>query len=107
MKRFGQVIGIKPEKLEEYKKLHADAWPGVLKMIKDSNIRNYSIYQKDNFLFAYLEYVGSDFEADMAKMAADETTQKWWKLCDPCQQPLDTKKENEWWANMQEVFHCD
>ncbi|MFC1675626.1 L-rhamnose mutarotase [Planctomycetota bacterium] len=107
MKRFGQVIGIKPEKLEEYKKLHAEVWPDVLKLIKNCNMRNYTIFQKDNFLFAYFEYVGNDFEADMAKMDADETTKKWWAKCSPCQVPLETKKENEWWANMQEVFHCD
>ncbi len=107
MKRFGQVIKLRPEKYEEYKKLHAAVWPGVLEMIKKCNINNYSIYFKDGFLFAYFEYTGSDFKADMAKMAADPTTQEWWKHCDPCQQPLDTRAENEWWANMEELFHQD
>ncbi len=107
MKRFGQVIGIKPEKLEEYKKLHAELWPDVLEMIKNCNMRNYTIFQKDDMLFAYFEYIGNDFEADMAKMANDQTTKKWWALCSPCQVPLETRAENEWWANMQELFHCD
>ena len=44
MKRYGMVIGLRPEKAEEYKRLHAAAWPGVLKMIEECNIRNYSIY---------------------------------------------------------------
>ena len=60
MKRYGQVIGVNPEKLEEYKKLHAAAWPGVLKMIKECNIQNYSIYYKDGLLFSYYEYIGED-----------------------------------------------
>ena len=107
MKRYGMVIRVRPEKLEEYKKLHAAAWPAVLKMIRQCNIRNYSIYHKDGWLFGYFEYVGDDFKADMAKMAADETTQKWWKLTDACQEPLKTRAEGEWWANMEEVFHCD
>ncbi|MBR0334891.1 MAG: L-rhamnose mutarotase [Bacteroidales bacterium] len=105
MKRYGQVIAVKPEKLEEYKRLHANAWPGVLKMISDCNIQNYSIYYKDGLLFSYYEYVGNDYEADMAKMAADEETQRWWDVCKPCQQPLDTRAEGEWWADMEEVFH--
>ena len=46
------VIGVKPEKIEEYKKLHAETWPDVLKMITQCNIRNYSIYLKDNQLFS-------------------------------------------------------
>lgn len=107
MKRYGSVIGIRPEKLEEYKRLHAAVWPDVLKMIKDCNIRNYSIYFKDGYLFSYFEYVGNDFDGDMAKMAADETTQKWWAVCKPCQDALPTRKPGEWWADMEEVFHCD
>ena len=44
MKRYGSVIGLKPEQIEEYKKLHAAVWPDVLKMIRQCHIRNYSIY---------------------------------------------------------------
>jgi L-rhamnose mutarotase len=110
--RYGNVIGVKPEKIEEYKRLHADVWPGVLKMIKQCNIRNYSIYlgeleKGQYYLFSYFEYTGDDFDADMAKMAADPTTQRWWSVCEPCQSPIPTRKEGEWWANMEEVFHCD
>jgi L-rhamnose mutarotase len=107
MKRYGMVIGVRPEKLEEYERLHAATWPGVLKMIAECNIRNYSIYHKDGLLFSYFEYHGADFAADMAKMAADPTTQQWWAVCEPCQVPLETRAKGEWWANMEEVFHCD
>jgi L-rhamnose mutarotase len=107
MQRYGSVIKLKPEKLEEYKELHANVWPEVLKMIRECNIRNYSIYFKDGFLFSYFEYYGEDFAADMQKMAADSTTQKWWKLTDPCQEPLETRKPGEWWASMEEFFHAD
>jgi len=105
MKRYGMVIKVRPEKLEEYKRLHAAVWPAVLKMISACHIRNYSIYYKDGFLFSYFEYYGADFQADMAAMAADPTTQKWWSHCIPCQEPLATRAEGEWWANMEEVFH--
>jgi len=112
MQRYGSVIGLKPEKIEEYKRLHADVWLDVLKMIKQCNIRNYSIYlgELENnkyYLFSYFEYTGDDFKSDMAKMAADPTTQKWWTFCEPCQSPIPTRKEGEWWANMEEVFHYE
>ncbi|MCX6910215.1 MAG: L-rhamnose mutarotase [Verrucomicrobia bacterium] len=112
MKRFGWVIGLRPEKVEEYKRLHAAAWPDVLKMIKACNIRNYSIYFRrlddgKPYLFSYLEYTGSDFAADMAKMAADPVTQRWWSFCKPCQAPLASRAEGEWWSDMEEVFHAD
>lgn len=108
--RFGSVIGLKADKLDEYKKLHANAWPEVLKKIEECNIRNYSIYlhQLDDgqyYLFSYFEYTGDDFKADMAKMAADPMTQKWWKETDPCQFAVKHRKEGEWWASMEEVFH--
>ena len=107
MQRYGSLIKLRPEKLEEYKDLHANAWPEVLKMIRECNIRNYSIYYKDGFLFSYFEYTGDDYEADMKKMAADPNTQTWWKLTDPCQEPLETRKPGEWWASMEEFFHAD
>jgi len=107
LKRYGMVIKVKPEKLEEYKKLHQNVWPGVLKTIKECNIRNYSIFYKDGYLFSYFEYVGDNYEEDMKKMAQDPVTQEWWKLCKPCQEPLETRKEGEWWAEMEEVFHVD
>jgi L-rhamnose mutarotase len=89
MKRYGMTIGLDPTKAEEYKKLHAAVWPDVLRMIHDCNIRNYSIFlrQPENVMFSYFEYHGADFATDMARMAADRTTQAWWKICGPCQRP--------------------
>lgn len=107
MQRYGSVIKLRPEKLQEYKQLHANVWPEVLKMITDCNIRNYSIYYKDGYLFSYFEYTGSDYVADMEKMAADPITQKWWELTEPCQEGLESRAEGEWWAAMEEFFHLD
>jgi L-rhamnose mutarotase len=112
MKRYGTVIGLRAEKIEEYKRLHAAVWPDVLKMIHECHIRNYSIYLRrlddgQHYLFSYFEYTGIDFAADMAKMATDPTTQKWWAVCMPWQKPLEDRASGEWWANMEEVFHFD
>jgi len=107
VKRYGSVIKVVPEKLEEYKRLHAAAWPGVLEMIKKCNIRNYSIYYKDGYLFSYYEYIGDDFNADMAKMSADPETQRWWSVTTPCLQPLETVAPGEVWAVMEEIFHTE
>ena len=105
--RVGQLIGIKPDRLQEYVAYHADVWPEVLDTIRVCNIRNYTIFHKDGRLFAYFEYVGDDLAADMVKMAADPKTQEWWAIMMPMQKPLDTRAEGEWWADMEEVFHVD
>ena len=107
MKRYGMLIKLRPEHLEEYKTYHAAVWSGVLDKIRDCNIRNYSIFLKDEFLFGYFEYHGNDYQADQAKMAADRMTQKWWAIMEPMQEPLSSRKPGEWWAEMEEVFHLD
>jgi L-fuconate dehydratase len=105
--RYGQVIGLKLGEVEAYEHLHAAVWPEVLAMIRACNMRNYSIFRWGAQLFAYFEYVGQDFAADMAKMAADPITREWWKLTDSLQEPLPERADGEWWATMQEVFHTD
>lgn len=107
MKRFGMVIGLKPECEQRYRECHAAVWPHVLDVIRQCNIRNYSIFLKDGMLYSYFEYHGVDFEADMAKMAADRSTQEWWSIMKPMQNPLPTRSEGEWWAGIDAVFHLD
>ncbi len=111
-RRYGSVIGLRPEKMEEYKKLHAAVWPEVARALREANIRNYSIFLRklpdgNYYLFSYLEYVGKDFKGDMARMAAKANVKKWWKVTDPCQKPLEDRRKGEWWASMEEVFHQD
>jgi L-rhamnose mutarotase len=107
MKRYGQVLRVRPERFEEYREYHARVWPEVLATIHACNIRNYSIYHFDGFLFAYYEYVGNDHAADMARMAADPKTQEWWAIMMPMQDPLPNRAAGEWWTGMQEVFHTE
>jgi broad specificity phosphatase PhoE/L-rhamnose mutarotase len=106
-KRYGQVLKLRPEHLDEYVRHHAQVWPEILAQIRRSNIRNYSIYLRDGILFAYFEYVGTDFDADMRAMAADASTQRWWALMEPMQEKWPTATSGEWWSNMTEVFHLD
>lgn len=107
IKRIGQVIGIKPEEIEEYERLHAQAWPSIIKIIKQANISNYSIFRYENLLFAYLEYTGSDYEADMARLAAEPEMQRWWKITDQMQWQVPEAKVGEWWHAIHENFHVD
>ncbi|KAA0969400.1 L-rhamnose mutarotase [Aureimonas fodinaquatilis] len=109
MQRMAMVIGLVPEKVEEYKRLHSAVWPQVLARLSASNIRNYSIFlrEPENLLFGYWEYHGSDYAADMAAIAADPETQRWWTFCEPCQAPLATRAPDEHWAMLEPVFHMD
>jgi L-rhamnose mutarotase len=105
LQRRAQVIRLRPECAEEYLRLHRAVWPEVLATISGCNIRNYSIYLHGDLLISYFEYVGTDYAADMARMAADPATQRWWKLTDPCQEQTPDAAPGEWWTVLPEVFH--
>jgi L-rhamnose mutarotase len=107
MIRLASVIGIDPGKVDEYERLHAAVWPGVIDRLRRSNMTNYSIFRMGDLLFSYLEYTGSDLAADEAAIAADPVTQEWWAVCKPMQRPLPERAEGEWWMPIQEVFHLD
>ncbi len=107
MRRIASVIGLPADGAAEYERLHADVWPAVLAQIENSHIRNYSIYRYGDLLFSYFEYAGEDYAGDMASMAADPATQRWWQLCTPLQRRVSEAADNEWWHELPEVFHTD
>ena len=107
MRRFGQILGIRPDRVGEYKRFHARIWPEIESAIRAHHIRNYSIFLWEDKLFAYYEYVGQDYEADMRGIAASPRMREWWDIMEPMQDPVPTRKKGEWWAEMEEVFHTD
>lgn len=107
MKRICSLINVKPETITEYERIHADVWPDVLSCLKRANVQNYSIYRYGNLLVSYMEYVGDNYDGDMAKITADARTQEWWKVTAPMQTPLPERQEGDWWHVIPEVFHLD
>jgi L-rhamnose mutarotase len=107
VRRFGQLIRVRPESVEAYERLHAEPWPAVLAAIRRANIRNYSIYRHDGLLFGYYEYAGHDYEADIAAMAADPDVQAWWALTNAMQEPVPERRTGSWWLDLAEIFHAD
>ena len=101
MRRYGQVARLKPESRDEYLKHHRAVWPGVLRTIAECNIRNYSIFEHGELLFAYFEYHGTDFAADMSKMAACPETQRWWALMFPMLEKLPPEIHGQRWTDLQ------
>jgi L-rhamnose mutarotase len=107
MKRYGQVVRLKPESREEYIRCHRAVWPTVLTTIAECNIQNYSIFECGELLFGYFEYHGSNFAADMSKMAADPETQRWWALMFPMLEKLPPDIPGQRWTDLTEIFHFE
>ena len=106
VKRVGMVVGIKPDMIAEYKRLHAEDNPGVRDLLDKYHMHNFSIFlhQIDGrwYEFGYYEYTGDDFEGDMAKLAAEPRNRAWLKVCDPLQIPLKGQKG---WAIMERTYY--
>jgi L-rhamnose mutarotase len=105
--RIGQVIRVRPEVVEEYERIHAAVWPGVLAAIRRANIRDYSIHRYGEFLFATYRHEGDDLAGDLAAMAADPVVKEWWTHTDAMQEPVPERLPGEWWHTIPEVFHTD
>lgn len=106
IKRFyGQIGTLKEDKIEEYKQLHSNPWPDVLKVISECNLRNYSIFIHRCLVFSYFEYVGENYEADMKRMEADNTTQEWWQHTKPCFERYFFSTDSEFYHDMEQIFY--
>lgn len=110
VKRYARAIGIRSEKVEEYKALHAGIWPEIAEKMTEFHLQNYSIHLSrfpdgKFYLFSYFEYSGDDFEADMQRLGAQPKAKEWAACCEACQIPLENRPEGEWWLPMEEVFY--
>lgn len=106
-RRFGMIARLRPEKRQEYLDLHAAVWPQVEAAITASGIRNFTIFVTGDVIVGYFEYIGDDYEADQAMMAADEATQRWWTRTGPCQLPFNEGSAAPNWELLDEVWHLD
>jgi len=109
MKRVGMVIGTIPEKLALYKALHADDNVGVRPILKKFHFQNFNIFitrmdDGKEYLFAYYEYTGDNFEKDDADLRADPEYAAWLNQTDACQAPLSGEKS---WKMMEQVYFLE
>lgn len=104
-RRFGQIAKLKPDKVEEYDRLHSEVWPEVLQMISKCNIKNYSIFRYQTYVFAYYEYTGNNYLEDMKHMEEDEITRKWWSYTHPCFDTYAVDRQSEFYHDMIPIFY--
>ncbi len=102
MKRFTLYSRLKPEKVEDYIRLHAEPWPELMELLESCHIHHYSISLKGDEVFTYYEYTGTDYEGDMARMDSSEVMQHWWTFSKPCFLHHD---EGHYYDDLQEVFY--
>ncbi|MFZ1063225.1 MAG: L-rhamnose mutarotase [Acidimicrobiales bacterium] len=103
LKRAGWVIQLRPGAREQYRRLHENVWLEVRNRMHEAGIERYTIFVRDNLLFSYMEYRG-EFDDVQAFIESHDETQRWWKLTEPLQNPLESADPGEWWVRMDEVI---
>jgi L-rhamnose mutarotase len=106
MKRYGFLMKVKPELKAEYRKAHDEIWPEMAAAIRDSGIRNYSIYfLPDGTLFAYLE--SDDPAKSFELLGRTEVNARWQKAMDRFFVKKDPRTVGADVVEIEEVFHID
>lgn len=106
LKRIGQLGKLKKSMIQEYCNLHGTPWPELIAALKAAHIGNYSIFLHGDLVFFYLEYSGSDFDADMAALGKTEVMQRWWTHTHPCFERFAIEPDCEFTPEIKQVFFC-
>jgi L-rhamnose mutarotase len=76
VRRICFTLQVRPERLAEYRRRHAQVWPEMLAALRDTGWRDYSLFlREDGLLVGYL--VTEDFDAALAAMDATEVNARW------------------------------
>lgn len=107
MKRFGFLLKVKKDKIDEYKKIHANVWPEMLEALSRCGWHNYSLFmQDDGTLFGYFETPNS-LQAAIGAMNNEEINTKWQEMMAPFFESPDGARADEILIELEEVFHLE
>jgi L-rhamnose mutarotase len=97
MNRVGFTLQVRPERMDEYRRRHAEVWPEMLDALRETGWTNYSLFlREDGLLVGYFET--EDFERAKAGMEARDVNTRW--QADMAQYFADGELER-----LEEVFH--
>src|SRR4051812_19721532 len=104
MKRICFVLRVKPERLDEYKRLHRKVWPEMLDALRETGWKNYSLFLRDDgLLVGYLET--EDFERARGGMASREVNERWQREMGDFFVQSDGVLPDRAMRPLEEVFH--
>lgn len=75
------ILEVRPGYEEEYKKRHDEIWPELSDLIKESGMKNYSIFRHGLKLYGYFET--ADLEKTIAHLNQGEVNKKWGEFMTP------------------------
>jgi L-rhamnose mutarotase len=99
------VLKVRGERIEEYRRHHADVWPAMKAALTATGWRDYSLFLRaDGLLVGYLTC--DDFDAARTAMKALEVNTEWQTEMAPFFEALKGNADDEM-LPLEEVFHLD
>jgi L-rhamnose mutarotase len=80
-KPYMWILEVRPGYEEEYKKRHDEIWPELTELIKDSGMKNYSIFRHGLNLFGYFET--EDLKKTISILNQGEVNKRWGEYMTP------------------------
>jgi L-rhamnose mutarotase len=100
------LLKVRAEKVEEYKRRHAQVWPEMLDALRETGWHNYSLFLRpDGLLVGYLET--TDFEKACADMKKHPVNARWQAEMSPFFESMTAGSADDNMAPLAEVFHLD
>ena len=104
MPRVAFMMRLKPGNEAIYKEKHDQIWPEMVSLLRESGVRNYSIFRRDLDLFAYLE---TDEGASLPGSSGEIPTvlREWRTMMEPYMEYNPDHTPKTW--PLEEMFHLD
>jgi L-rhamnose mutarotase len=74
-RRTGFTLRVRPDCIDDYVAAHREVWPEMLAALRESGIRNYTIFRAGTTVFGYFEC--DDPEGAAAYLAGQEVCTRW------------------------------
>jgi L-rhamnose mutarotase len=99
------LLKVRADRIDEYRRRHAEVWPEMLDALRATGWRNYSLFLRpDGLLIGYFET--ENFKAALDGMASTEVNARWQAELAPFFEGL-AGQPDEGIDPVAEVFHLD
>ncbi len=107
MNRYGFLLKVKQDRIEEYKARHREVWPEMLDALRRTGWHNYSLFMApDGLLFGYFETPGS-LEDAVEAMSKEEVNARWQAEMAPFFENIGGKHADEGLVKLEQVFFLE
>jgi L-rhamnose mutarotase len=106
MARYCFLLQVRPELLAEYRERHAAVWPDMLRALRETGWRNYSLFARpDGLLVGYVE--ADDLDAAQRAMAMTEVNARWQAQMSRFFTGLGGRPPDKGFVLLEEVFNLE